>query len=320
VEILQRGPKSNDTADLEKAESDIITSIFKLLEDFEDTAFEWVKGHQDDDDNTQFADRLLAARLNIECDKAAKEFLKNCKRPTKRPKPLEGVQATLYFGTDMVTKDMNAQIQYASQAPQMTEYIRGVTGWTDAQLGGVNTRGLGIAKKRLPLHRSIRTTKMLYEWLNVGKQKGYMSRDHRCPGCGENNEDFQHLYHCTHPDMQEAFTQAITKAKSRLVKDGIPPDVYNGFIASMCSAAHHPHPDIRYNQSPEDVETVMGLQEQLGQASVLKGFHHVEWASLLQSKWRPKPKPKKGSTTPPQKDALEQSVSSESHQGILGRV
>lgn len=38
VEILQRGPKSNDMADLEKAESDIITSIFKLLEDFEDTA------------------------------------------------------------------------------------------------------------------------------------------------------------------------------------------------------------------------------------------------------------------------------------------
>lgn len=208
----------------------------------------------------------------------------------------------------MVTKDMSAQIQYSSQAPEMTEYIRGVTGWTDAQLAGVNTRGLGIAKKQLPLHRSIRTTKMLYEWLNVGKQKGCMSRDHRCLGCGENNEDFQHLYHCTHPDMQEAFTQAITKAKLRLVKDGIPSNVYNGFIAK-CSAAHHLHPDIRYDQSPEDVETVMGLQQQLGQASVLKGFHHIEWAYLLQSKWKPKPKPKKGSTTPPQKDALEQSVS-----------
>jgi hypothetical protein len=185
IDILRKGRRDNDLADLEQAESDIITSIFKMLEEFPDIAFEWVRGHQDNEDEIAFGDRPLEARLNIACDLAAKECLKRCNMPTKRPRPLEGVKATLYFGNYMVTKDMNEQIQYANQAPEMCEYMCGVMGWTSDQLACVNTRGIGVAKKRLQLHRSIRTTKMLYEWLNVGKQKGYMKQDHRCAACGD---------------------------------------------------------------------------------------------------------------------------------------
>jgi hypothetical protein len=88
----------------------------------------------------------------------------------------------------MVTKDMKEQIQYACQAKEMHEYLRELNGWTDRQLAGINLQGIGIAKKRLQLHRSIVTTKMLHNWLNVGKQKGYMSKDHRCPGCSEDTK------------------------------------------------------------------------------------------------------------------------------------
>jgi hypothetical protein len=52
----------------------------------------------------------------------------------------------------------------------------------------------------------------------------------------------------------------------------------------------------------------MGLQEQLGQTAILKGFHHIQWDHLLQLKWKPKPKPKNCSKKPHQKDALEQSI------------
>jgi hypothetical protein len=209
IDILRKGRRDNDSADLEKAESDIITSIFKILEDFPDIAFECLKGHQDDEDEIAFGDHPLEVRLNIACNLAAKECLKRCIIPTKRPRPLEGVKATLYFGNYMVTKDMNEQIQYASQAPEMCDYMCGVMGWTRT--------GIGVAKKRLQLHRSICTTKMLYEWLNVGKQKGYMKQDHRCAARGAAEEDFLHIYHCTHPDMQAAFVNAITKVKSHLV-------------------------------------------------------------------------------------------------------
>jgi hypothetical protein len=135
-----------------------------------------------------------------------------------------------------------------------------------------------------------------------------MRKDHRCPACGEDSEDFQHFYHCTHPDMQKAFTTAITKVKSKLVRDGIPSDIFNGFVAVLCTAAHHPHPDIQYDESPPDVAKVMELQEQLGQTAILKGFHHIEWVHLLHRKWKPRPKQSNSSKTPRQKDALEQSI------------
>jgi hypothetical protein len=74
---------------LEKAEYDIIQAIFKIIEDFDDISFEWVQGHQDDEDDTLYEDRLLEVQLNIDCDNAAKLCLHSQIYPSKRPKPLE---------------------------------------------------------------------------------------------------------------------------------------------------------------------------------------------------------------------------------------
>jgi hypothetical protein len=108
---------------LEKAEYDTITAIFKLLEDFDNVAFEWVPGHQDDEDDTNFEDRPLEVLLNIACDLAAKECLRQQTFPSTRPQPSEGAKATLYFGTTMVTTEIKEQIQTAFQAREMNGYI-----------------------------------------------------------------------------------------------------------------------------------------------------------------------------------------------------
>jgi hypothetical protein len=308
VDILEKGNISTDTADLEKAEYDIITAIFKIIEDFTDITFKWVLGHQDDDDDTPYEERPLEVQLNIDCDKAAKVCLYSQIYPSKRPKPLEGAKATLNFGKMMVTTELKEQIQFAYQTPGMHNYMAERFGWTDGDIARINFTALGRAKRRLPFERSIRTTKMLYNWLNVGKQKGYMGLEQRCPCCGTEVEDYLHMYHCTHEDMQQAFTSAITAAKTRLVKDGVPSPIYNAYVDAMCTAAHHPHPDIRYEPT-EDVHEMLGKQELLGQESILKGFHHTDWAYWLQREWKPKPKTTKDGKKQHQKDPLEQSVS-----------
>jgi hypothetical protein len=308
IDILEKGSISTDTADLEKAEYDIITAIFKIIEDFEDITFKWVQGHQDDEDDTPYEDRPLEVQLNIDCDKAAKLCLHSQIYPSKRPKPLEGAKATLYFGNTMVTTELKEQIQYAYQAPEMHRYMSERFGWTEGDISSINFTALGRAKRRIPFGRSIRTTKMLYNWLNVGKQKGYMGLEPKCPCCGKEVEDFLHLYHCTNEDMQQAFTRAITAAKTRLAKDGVPSMIYNAYVDAMCAAAHHPHPDIRYEQT-EDIDEMLEKQERLGQDAILKGFHHTGWAYWLQREWKPKPKHTKDGKAKHQKDPLEQSVS-----------
>ena len=271
-------------------------------------AFEWVPGHQDDDDDTPFEERPLEARLNIACDLAAKECLRQQTFPSIRPKPSEGAKATLYFGNTMVTTEIKEQIQTAFQVKEMSGYMMERTGWTDRQLASVNLIGLGRAKKRLDLCRSIRTTKMLYDWLNLGKQKGYMKKDPRCPCCGAEEEDFLHLYHCTHDTMQETFVEAIAAVKTKLVKEGVPSEIYNGYVEAMCTAAHQPHPDISYETSSEQATKVIEAQESLGTTAILKGFHHSAWAYWLQELWTPKPKTRNGKKQA-QKDPLELSVS-----------
>jgi hypothetical protein len=246
---------------LEKAESDIIKSIFANLKDFKSVIFLWVKGHQDDDDDTPIEKRSLPARLNIACDAAAKKCMRDSAHPTTRPKPLEGAQATFYFGNTMVTTDMKAQIQFASQAPRMRAYICERLEWTDSQYSTVNWSTLGRAKKRLKLHESIRITKMLYENLNVGKQKQMMGQDGTCPCCGLEIEDQMHLYQCSNEEMTNAFNDAIKTIKSTLVKDGIPSDVYNAYIHALRSAARRDHPNSTYI-GPQSTEIFEMLEQQ----------------------------------------------------------
>ena len=68
----------------------------------------------------------------------------------------------------------------------------------------------GRAKSRLKLQQSIRTTKMLFEWLSVGKQKEKMKQNGTCPCCGKQGVEYQiHLcYHCKNEGMQKAFKGA----------------------------------------------------------------------------------------------------------------
>jgi hypothetical protein len=108
--------------------------------------------------------------------------------------------------------------------------------------------------------------------------------------------------------MQKTFTEAITAAKSSLVREGVPSSVYNAYTDAMCTSAHHPHPDITYEPSERTME-IIERQEALGQASILKGFHHEGWAYWLQEEWKPRPKNDNDGKKKYQKDPLEQSVS-----------
>eukprot|EP00956_Cyclotella_meneghiniana_P031964 scaffold85834_cov44-Cyclotella_meneghiniana.AAC.5 len=117
------------SASLERAESDIIQATQKIMKDFTNLNIEWVKGHlddddDDDDDDIELSERSLPVRLNIQCDLAAKECLRNSVKPSKRAPPMEGAKATLYLGTNIVTTEMAEQIHYAAEAPQMFKHIQ----------------------------------------------------------------------------------------------------------------------------------------------------------------------------------------------------
>jgi hypothetical protein len=224
--------------DLDKAEADLVIDTRRKLSKFSQVLIEWVKGHQDD--CMPYEDLPLEAQLNVDCDRGAKRHMLTTPAPTSRPTPLPSSKATLYIGDNMVTTDINEQIQYAAQAPKMFEYIADKFGWTDPQVSTVNWKGFGRAKNRLDRFRSIRTSKWVFEWLNVGSQKVKMGQDGTCPCCGKCIEDQLHLFRCEHMDMVNTFNSSIKDLKRRLIKDGVTTPIFTAFTNMICKIAHKP--------------------------------------------------------------------------------
>lgn len=175
---------------LDKAEADLVVDTRRKLSKFAQLQVEWVKGHHDD--SIPYENLPLEAQLKVDCNKGAKHQMNTRSAPTSRPVPvpLPDPKATLYIGNNMVTTDFNEQIQYAAQAPKMFDYIANKFGWTDPQVSTVNWKGFGRTKDRLDHFRSIRTSKWVFEWLNVGSQKEKMGQDGTCPCCGIGIEDY----------------------------------------------------------------------------------------------------------------------------------
>eukprot|EP00956_Cyclotella_meneghiniana_P004884 scaffold6044_cov63-Cyclotella_meneghiniana.AAC.1 len=251
-----------------------------MMKEFKDLTIEWVRGHQDDNDETNINDRPLPVRLNIQCDLAAKECLKNCMKPKKRAPPLEGAKATLYLGTNMVTAEMSEQIHYAAEAPAMMKHIRDHLRRTNETVQEINWRIIGRAKKRLKLHESIRIMKMMYGWLNIGTQKQKMGK-----------------LMCAHA--------AAKKRRHNIIC--IPSDIYNEFIEQICLATHAEHPDNTYTVDKHRMNETREQQSRLGEEAFLKGFLHIEWTRALNEVWTPPDIDSEGKKIH-KKDPLEQSV------------
>jgi hypothetical protein len=196
----------------------------------------------------------------------------------------------------------------AGHSKKILEYAADKFGWTDNQAQAtVNWKAIGRAKRRLKLSQSVRTTKLMYGWLNMGSQKAKMGGDGICPCCGIEEEDQLHLYRCSNEKMQETLHNSLTITQSKLVKEGIISPIYTAFINGICEAANK-QPISTYEIEDEDVLNCINLQEMLGTESLLRGFHHIDWLLLLWDKWvKPKP-PAEGERKVRRKDPLEQSV------------
>jgi hypothetical protein len=207
----------------------------------------------------------------------------------------------------MVTTEINAQIQYAAQAPKLFTYLMEKFGWIDTQISALNFTGLGRAKQRLDRARSIRTTKWIYGWLNVGAQKRKMGEDGTCPCCGLVEEDQLHLFRCTNRRMEATFDTGIRALQKSLYKDGISTPVVTAFVNELCRCAKKP-PIAKTPIHCEETLATVEASQTLGVEAFVRGLHHVDWAYLLRNKWIP-PATLPNGKKERRKDPMEQSVS-----------
>ena len=155
--------------ELSKAQGKLVQQTRKLLLQFPHATLNHAQGHQDN--NTPYEKLNYQSRLNVDCNRLAKKTMRASTTPTEKKQAREGHRATLYIDDKEVITKFDEQIQYAVHSKSMFQYLCERHEWVDGQLSTINWKAIGLIKNRLSKDQSIRTSKMMHTWLNLGHQK-----------------------------------------------------------------------------------------------------------------------------------------------------
>ena len=245
-----------------------------------------------EEDNVPYDTLPFEAQLNVDCDIEAKNCMQTVRYDGSRPEPPEGTKAALYLNDFLVTTELEEQIHYAAHARPLLAYVRDKFEWTDSEIDGINWRAIGHAKARLKLNDNVRISKMMHDWLNVGKQKrkfDHLIYDGRCPCCGNEEEDTVHLYRCTHADMRSALEDGLDEMESNLREANVP----NASVSAFLDQFRRITGSTREKQSwvCRLTDKAVEHQEALGSNAILRGHHHKQWCYTIMDTYRPRKEP-----------------------------
>ena len=166
--------------------------------------------------------------------------------------------------------------------------------WVDAQLSSINWRAIGLVKNRLSKDQSIRTSKMMHNWLNVGHQKAKIARNKEvgvCPCCGDAHESQDHLYQCVHANMRRAVQDGIAQMEKVFHDENMPPGVTVAFTRQVRRATGITAEllDCQCREANRASE----LQAELGPAAILRGHHHVAWVTAIAATYKKRAPPRR---------------------------
>ena len=207
--------------------------------------------------------------------------------PEDRKLPKDEHRATLYIDNMEVTTKCDEQIQYALYAKPMFAYLLERYEWVDAQLSSINWRAIGLAKSRLSKDQSIRATKIMHNWLNVGHQKVKITRNPEagtCPCYGSAHETQEHLYQCSHAEMKENVHESIEQMEKVFLAENMPSGVTVAFTKLVRKAAGIAEglAECQCREANKAAE----LQAVLGPGAILRGHHHVSWVTAIMNTHR----------------------------------
>ena len=144
-------------------------------------------------------------------------------------------------------------------------------------------------KRRLSHSQSIRVSKMMHLWLNLGHQKMKISKiekDGICPCCGTEHEDQDHLFKCENEDTRLTMRRAIREMEETLIKENLPPGVRLAFMEKVRRSTNTIDTPVIYQC--DSARKASEQQDRLGSAAILRGHHHVEWVEAIFKTYKPR--------------------------------
>ncbi len=193
-----------------RAEWDIESVILDVLKELKMTfQFIHVKSHQDDE--TPLATLTLEARLNVEADRLATEYMQedHIRRPTVALFP--SAKAQFLIQDVSVTRKIPQAIRYAAGSKPIRTYPMERNQWTERTMDEIDWNAHGASHSH---HRP----QLCHRHLPLGHtlQRRNTKYSPTCPGCREVPEDQNHYLQCTAASHIAWRISLLTKLRTQL--------------------------------------------------------------------------------------------------------
>ena len=226
-----------------------------------------------------------AARVNIICDEIATDTAHliddSSSAETLRilQPPFPHSRAMLKIGSTWITADVGRHITHTAHANKLQQYCQDKYGWTEDVFKNIHWTLISAARSRHTPPSRIRISKILHGWLPVMHMHGHSTGNTKCPGCDHEDETFEHMLRCSHPDMLAMRGTVGEKLKTF----GHRLDVPKLFMASFghyLSGALQGHQNV---DPPTPLsQCIYAAQNRIGPHMFLRGFLSVHWMEALQ--------------------------------------
>eukprot|EP00590_Aulacoseira_subarctica_P008026 CAMPEP_0172430520 /NCGR_PEP_ID=MMETSP1064-20121228/54785_1 /TAXON_ID=202472 /ORGANISM="Aulacoseira subarctica , Strain CCAP 1002/5" /LENGTH=415 /DNA_ID=CAMNT_0013176629 /DNA_START=65 /DNA_END=1313 /DNA_ORIENTATION=- len=180
----------------------------------------WIRSHQDD--HEAVASLPFLARLNVDCDRRAKLYLRNNRDILPPPVVLSQERWGAICRGQKVTSQLKQVIYENYTAPASRAYLLKRFAWTDLCLPWVNWRSMHYSKSKLTMPRNTFVSKILYDKLPVAERLHFFdsSESPVCRSCNTSVETQQHLFQCSFKESRRQRLRSWSKHLKVLLTTG----------------------------------------------------------------------------------------------------
>jgi cytochrome c553 len=234
--------------------------------------FEWVKGHQDDNNSIDDLDSIAA--FNVRADFLATEYLQTY--PVARPiVPMTpATRCQLEVNGRTVTSHCTAALRKAASEPALLQYLLTKHHWTSDILGGIDWDSLRSAARNYP-SSDVHLLKLVHDKLptkyHKAKFQPWVTRT--CAYCHQ-VETFDHLMQCSNT-LSATFRQYLDQAINEYgERRSVPQEFTRAYLDGLQQWLQGHQPTVAHPRIDQ-------AQSAIGWRLFIRGFLSTEWHTYL---------------------------------------
>ena len=110
--------------------------------------------------------------------------------------------------------------------------------WGQKDYERINCKPIKQGSKGCSKKENINITKLMFDWVNKGNQKGGMNQKTYCPCCGVEEETLTHIFQCKESQMASTRQESIEVMKKTLQGTNGPDQVMGPYLEMIQSISN----------------------------------------------------------------------------------